>query len=401
MPLGSIVGLGHASVWLLILALAYWLIASWALAALAFRRATDAGIAEWVAAFAIAPIVQIPAVLVLSVLPSRTVTEPSVAADPAVERRIDWTAAAQGVLAGVGLTLACVALGALVFGAYGFGMFVASPFVIGATTGYLSNRKGDIGISRTAVVVTIATTLGGIALVVAALEGIVCIIMAAPLGLIVAIFGGFFGREVAVHSKRGGHQTLASFALLPLVFAAENLVSPTTAFDTRETILVDAPPAVVWNALIQMDPFGEPLALPFRLGVAYPRGASFSGEGVGSTRLGEFSTGTAVERVTEWVPGRKLAFTVVKDVPAMHELSPYRNVHAPHVVGYFTTMSTSFELVSRADGRTEIVEQTSHQLRLDPIVYWLPFARWIVHQNNVRVLAHIRAQSERDLAKRG
>jgi hypothetical protein len=53
-------------------------------------------------------------------------------------------------------------------------------------------------------------------------------------------------------------------------------------------------------------------------------------------------------------------------------------------------LSTSFELVAITDGRTEILEHTSYALRLDPIFYWLPFARWIVHENNGRVLTHIR-----------
>ena len=58
---------------------------------------------------------------------------------------IAWRIAALGVVTGVGLTLASVAMGALVFGSYGYGMFVVSPVVIGATTGYLLNRAGDVG----------------------------------------------------------------------------------------------------------------------------------------------------------------------------------------------------------------------------------------------------------------
>src|SRR5262249_11910137 len=146
--------------------------------------------------------------------------------------------------------------------------------------------------------------------------------------------------------------------------------------------------------IVRMDATDESPALPFRLGVAYPRGGEIIGEGVGALRRGEFSTGIAFERVTEWVPERKLAFTVISDVPAMRELSPYRHVHAPHVVGYFRTTYTSFEIVPRADGRSDIVERTSHELRLEPIFYWLPMARWIVHENNARVLAHIRRQAE-------
>jgi hypothetical protein len=111
--------------------------------------------------------------------------------------------------------------------------------------------------------------------------------------------------------------------------------------------------------------------------------------------LGEFSTGTAIERMTEWAPNRKLAFEVVRDIPGMRELSPYEHVHAPHLIGYFRTISTSFELVSRPDGGTDVVERTSHELRLDPVPYWLPMAQWIVRQNNARVLAHIRTHAER------
>jgi len=48
-------------------------------------------------------------------------------------------------------------------------------------------------------------------------------------------------------------------------------------------------------------------------------------------RLGEFSTGIARERVTEWRPSRKLAFVVESQPPMMEEMSPYRRVHAPHL----------------------------------------------------------------------
>lgn len=392
-PLRAVLALTQMSSFILIVALAYLLAVAWALAVLAFRRAADANIPEWIAVFVIPPIVQVPAMIALAALPSRTASEPTPVGEAAA-RNIVWSAAVQGMLAGMALTLASVAVGALFFGAYGYGMFIVSPFVVGATAGYLANRNGDVGILRTEQVAAAATALGGAALVVAALEGIVCIVMASPLVLAVALMGGMFGRDIAVSSRRSARQTLLSVTLLPLVFTVDTVTSATT-FDTTETIFVDAPAPVVWNAIIRMDALNEPLALPFRLGVAYPLSGTIVGEGVGATRFGEFSTGTAVERITEWVPDRKLVFTVLKDVPAMHELSPYSEVHAPHVRGYFTTLSTSFELIPLTDGRTEILEHTSHALRLDPIFYWLPFARWIVHENNARVLAHIRYQSER------
>jgi hypothetical protein len=305
-----------------------------------------------------------------------------------------WVASAQGVLAGIAFTIFAVAFGALIFGSYGFGLFVVAPFLIGALTAFLANRKGDLGSRRTAGLVIFTVLLGSVGLVLTALEGIACIVMAAPLGLLIAWLGGLMGRRLAVAGRGSGRQAISALVLLPLAFAVEGAFPTAMSFETRETILVNAPTELVWKAIVEMDAMDAPLALPFRLGVAYPIGGEILGEGVGAQRRGEFSTGVAVERVTEWVPNRKLAFVVLEDVPGMRELSPYERVHAPHVVGYFRTISTSFELLERADGSTEIIERTAHQLRLDPILYWLPLARWVVHENNMRVLTHIRRQAE-------
>jgi len=378
-----------------LLGLVYITIIAWALVALAFRRAADAAVDPWIATFALAPVLQIPAILFLCVMPSRSAAAVALPAAPDNARPVSgWAVATQGLIAGGGLTIASVILGALVFGTYGYGMFVVSPFIIGAMTAFIGNRRQDRGAARTNNLVLAATALGAIGLVATALEGIVCIVLAAPLVAGLALVGGMFGRWMARYSNGRRSRTAYAFALVPMMFGTENLLPAETDFSTVQTIEIDAPPARVWQALIHMDEITEPLALPFRLGVAYPLRGEIEGEGVGALRRGEFSTGTALERVTAWEPGRKLAFTVLTDVPAMHELSPYQHVHAPHVEGYFRTGETSFELVPLPEGRTEIIERSAHLLRLDPVLYWLPLARWVVAENNARVLAHIRNQAE-------
>jgi hypothetical protein len=299
------------------------------------------------------------------------------------------------VLAGAALTSVAVALGTLVFGTYGSTLFLLTPFVVGIVSAYTANHQADIGGRQTAWTVFIAVLLGGVTLVAVAVEGVICILMAAPLGLGMALLGGVLGRAMALQTGRPAGQPLQCIALLPLMFAIEHVLPPSAHFETDQTIAVAAPPELVWKSILSTDPIEGPLALPFRLGVAYPLRGEVRGEGVGAERLGEFSTGTAIERVTEWVPNRKLAFVIVRDIPGMRELSPYEHVHAPHVVGYFRTTYTSFELIPRADGGTDIVERTSHEVRIDPVPYWLPMARWIVRQNNARVLEHIRSHAER------
>jgi uncharacterized membrane protein YhaH (DUF805 family) len=394
MPLRSLASIAYASDMTLIAGFAYFLIVVWALAALAFRRAVDSGLNEWIAIGAMAPAVQTAAIPILCFAPR---VEPPAPGPPTVtDERSIKAAGIEGVIVGAALTLAAVAIATLGFGVYGYGLFVLSPFVIGAATGYLANRKSDIGEPRTTRLVMVATALGSAALLISAIEGLICILMAAPLGLGAAWVGGMLGRSFALHyGQRSPTRTLPGLALLPLVFAVEALLPPSTTFDTLQTITVKAPADVVWRSIVRMDQIDEPLALPFRLGVAYPLRGEIVGEGVGALRRGEFSTGTAIERVTEWLPERKLAFVVETDIPAMRELSPYEHVHAPHAIGYFRTALTSFELVPRPDGHTDVIERTSHELRLDPVLYWLPMARWVVEANNARVLAHIRRDAER------
>ncbi len=376
---------------ILFVAFAYLLLVAGLLALLSFRRAHDANTNGWLAAAAVAPALQIPVIVVLAALPSRPASDTLPA--PFARGGLGWVPAAQGMVAGLALTLAAVAVSTLVFGVYGYGLFIFAPFVIGGVTAFFANREADVGTRRTDRIAMGALLLSGIGLVLVALEGLTCILMASPLAAGAAFLGGRLGRAIA-NSRHNRPQNLVPvIAALPLVFALEAIMPATTTFVTEQRIAVRAAPETVWQSLLVMD-IAEPPSLLFRVGVAYPLRGEIVGEGVGAQRNGTFSTGTAIERVTEWSPARKLAFTVEKDVPAMREVSPYEHVHAPHAVGYFRTDLTSFELVPQGIGQTEIVERTSHELRLDPVLYWLPMARWIVAENNARVLRHLKLDAE-------
>nr|MDQ4086886.1 hypothetical protein [Pseudomonadota bacterium] len=150
----------------------------------------------------------------------------------------------------------------------------------------------------------------------------------------------------------------------------------------------------VWRVLTSDAPIATPPGLVGASGLAYPVRAQIIGEGVGAGRLGHFSTGTARERITAWVPGRTLAFDVLTQPPSMEEMSPYRRVHAPHVIGYFETSTTRFDLEPLPGGGTRLTARAAHVLRLDPVLYWEPLARWAIRANTARVLADLKARSE-------
>ena len=370
----------------------YQLLLLWSFVALSFRRTVDAGWPGWIVVLAIVPIIQIAVFLGLSLAPSHARTQTSLAMDG--ERAARWATGTRGLLAGIALTVAAVALSTLVFGSYGFGVFIISPFIIGATTAAIANARHDIGARNTNRLVAVMLMLGGLALIAVALEGAICLIMAAPLGFAMSWLGGILGRAIANYRPNAVRQTLSSVAVLPVVLAGEFLFAPMALFETNNTIFIDAPPARVWEAIVKMERIDGPPPPAARLGIAYALGATLVGEGVGATRIATFSTGNAVERVTEWDAGRKLTFAILQDAPSMRELSPYANLHAPHSVGYFSTTEIRFELVAGEGGGTRLIEHTSHALKLAPVLYWLPLARVIVGQNNAHVLAWIKRRAE-------
>jgi uncharacterized membrane protein YhaH (DUF805 family) len=368
------------------------LLVLWAFVALSLRRARDANWHGWITILTLVPAIQLAVFLGLSLAPSAT----SASADPVPAGRdsADWRIGLQGLLAGVALTVAAVALSTQVFGSYGHGLFLLAPVVVGFTTAAIANRRQDIGRRRTNSLVSSTVALGGAVLMAVALEGAICLIMAAPIAFPMAWLGGILGRAVAINWRNPVQQTLASVAILPAVMAGEYLLAPVVAFETYNTISIAAPPPRVWDAIVKMERIDRPPPIGASLGIAYPLGATLIGEGVGATRLGAFSTGTAIEQVTEWDAGRKLTFAVLQDVPSMRELSPYADLRVPHSTGYFSTRKTSFELVAGRDGDTQLIERTSHLLRLDPVLYWLARARVMVSQNNARILEWIKRQAE-------
>jgi uncharacterized protein YndB with AHSA1/START domain len=381
-------------------AFAICLAVTWLLAALSFRRAAYAHWGYWLAALTIVPAVQIAAVLLLALL-HRDDTPP-----PDADSRAPWGQrlqdadvdvrsrnALQGLVAGVGVIVLAVLISALTFGAYGFGLFVLTPLLVGITTGYMANRGTSLSSDRTAALVILASALGGMALVMLALEGLVCIILASPLAIVIALIGGGIGRSYAI-SARGEDSPVMCVALLPMVFACEAVLPPAATIITNQSIIVAAPPEAVWKALTSDDPIATPPGLIGLSGLAYPIRGRILGEAVGGERQGQFSTGVARERITAWEPARRLSFTVLSQPPAMEEMSPYRRVHAPHVSGYFETGETSFELQPMPSGATRISVRASHVLRIDPIPYWEPLARWAVRKNTGRVLQDIQDKAE-------
>lgn len=390
-PLRALAQLNPFPGWVVLSAMVLTLVVDWLLTAFAFRRLRHAGGNAAFSVFSVVPILQIPQIIALSLAPRRNIPEAEL---PPSTTGAKVHAMAVGLLLGVGLCLGAVALSTLVFRTYGYGLFVASPFVISFSIAYIANRNGELARGETMKTVMAGLFLGAIALTVFAFEGAICLVIASPLIAGIGAIGCWAGRSAARQRRKGPNQMVMSIAILPLLIAGETALPPRANFESVESIDIAAPPEAVWDAVVHMGPIPDPPPAPFRWGLAYPMRGRIFGSGVGAVREGVFSTGVAYERVTEWEPGRKLSFIVLSDPPTMRELSPYAHVNAPHVIGYFRTRDARFIITPLPNGMTRLSLATHHELDLEPALYWLPIAEWATHVNKVRVLSHFRTQAE-------
>jgi uncharacterized membrane protein YhaH (DUF805 family) len=388
----------------------------WVGLSMSVRRAADAGISPWRGTLFLVPIVNYCVIVYLCIVPSHgaavwepTGTGPYRKAVPVSERPVPppeippgAKAALFGGLASVAIGLCMIWLSVYGLGVYGAALFFVTPFTMGATSAAIYNRDFVRPLGATIGVAALGVLLAGSCVLLFAIEGVLCLAMAAPIAVTIAIFGAIIGRAVVASPPRGSTASapLFLFCLPGLAFGEARLATP-DVHDVTTAIEIDAPPEQVWPNVVGFSDLDEPPAWFFRLGIAYPKRATISGDGVGAVRRCEFSTGAFVEPITDWSPPERLAFDVSSQPPAMTEWSPYGALHAPHLDGYMTSRGGEFDLRSLPGGRTRLVGTTHYTLAIFPEIYWVPYAEALLHAIHWRVLAHIKRLTERAAAARG
>ncbi len=381
---------------LLVPALAAWTLPFlWVGVSMSVRRAIDAGTSPWLGLLFFAPLVSYLFFAVMCVLPSASPTEAARADD--IVARSGWPGALRAIASGLAISLVMVLLSVYALETYGLALFFGTPFVIGAVTAFVFNRGALATLRETLQLVMLTMAIiAGVVLMVQ-LEGLLCLLMAAPLGLSIAAMGGVLGRRIAVHDPQPALGLWVGLAMLPAL-AVDDARQPTTALrEVRSAVEVDAPPMVVWQRVLAFPPLAEPNELLFRLGIAYPQRAEIKGTGVGAIRYCVFSTGPFVEPITHWEPGVRLAFDVTEQPDALQEWSPYAQVSAPHLDGYFASRRGEFRLVALPDGRTRLEGSTWYAMQLEPAAYWALIGDVIIAKIHARVLEHVRDVAEADV----
>lgn len=396
---------------------------------LTWRRLNDAGLPRWLVVLFFVPAANLLFFLALGVIPSgrRKVTiveaiEPSggegvdrpppLRAIPLQYGRDDdshrplahWfptsatVSAFIAVFLPVPFSVGLAYLAARVFRDYGWGVFVAMPFVVGMVSAVLHGYRTPRTIGQCLRVGSLSLTASGVAMFSFAIEGLGCLIMLAPLAYPVALLGAALG--YSIQSRPGCDAGLSNvlWSMLlctPLLMGAESLGrKQPTFFAVRTSLDIDAPPMRVWHNVVTFSDIPKPDDWVFRTGVAYPVRARIDGAGVGAIRYCEFSTGDFVEPIEVWDEGRLLKFSVTRNPPPMREWSPYADVHPPHLDDFLVSRGGQFRLIELPNGRTRLEGTTWYRHTLWPQTYWRWWSDFIIHRIHRRVLEHVETLSE-------
>lgn len=373
---------------------------------LTLKRLRAIGLPLWLVAFFFLPFLNLFFFLWLSIMPSRNGRQPDQDSFGnrtmhKLGRLIPTSAlgsAAVGILVTVPVSLGLTYLSVKTMGEYGWGLFVGLPFFLGLISVLVYGFHAPRKLGLCLVVSILAVALVCAAFFAFAIEGIICLIMAAPLGMILALFGGFIGWVIQrrpTYNAEAFHVYSLLLIVMPAFIGLEHTAKQEPPLIQVTSIVeINAPPEQVWKNLIAFSELAPPNERLFKIGIAYPIRAEINGHGVGAVRNCIFSTGAFVEPIEVWDEPRLLQFGVISQPPVMNEMSVYSNLKPPHLQNYLHSRKGQFLLTRLPDGRTRLEGTTWYQNDFWPSLYWQQWSDYIIHRIHLRVLEHIKCESE-------
>lgn len=295
-----------------------------------------------------------------------------------------WTYWMPGLLMAVGGGVAVLfVLG--VSGSIGVGATLALPFAIGVVLGY--GIRGKI----TAILFLSAMAMTGVIAALVAMHpaAFFCGVILAIICVVPVLIGTFVGIALRMwlktSSKFKQRWYLPMLFLLAFPIAVDRVERVTRGEQAEEivatSLVMDAAPMEVWNAMAFYEEMKHPSPWLLRLGVARPVGANGRAREVGDVKVCLYVRGQLRKRVTAAEPGRRLDFEVTRQDHVENHAITLRG-------GNFT-----FEPVDAA--RTRVVLTTRYVPLLTPRFAWRGFEHACVHSLHGHVLEGMRLNVRR------
>lgn len=298
-----------------------------------------------------------------------------------------WGAVLGGAALAFGLLYAAI----VVDRPYGTVIFLASPFIQGASVSYTikrANSSGSLGSLGGAIVSCILLVW---LLLLTAGEGAFCVLTAGPIWLICAVIGSFIGKSLA--GAKYGAPVL--FCVMPLMLIAtirvDQIDMPIDRF-VETSIDIDASPEEIWPLLFNLSNLGEPDTWYFRAGVACPMGTESNIESNSRTCI--LTTGKMRETITLMRPCKAVRWRVDYTPKTMREWNPFGTPNPKHLTESFRVLEGGFEMQELSDGKTRLRGWTTYRSEVAPDIYWNLWNEMIVRGVQRRVMTEIAHQAQ-------
>lgn len=352
-------------------------------------RCMDCGINPWHSFWIVCPFLNLVAILVFSILPSR---HPIPASESPLAWGDDAATLMESVFAvaiGIGICFVLMMVSIHVFNDYGGAVFFGAPMIIGAIAGYRMARYHGAGLGHCLGVSILAVVTAEMIFLMGGLEGAICLLMAAPILIGSGMIGGAVGFAIA----RSAGQSKAwypAMAVLPAFAGVEHYSARPVEYEVVTSVEIAASPETVWKNVIEFPEITSPPSGFFALGVSRPVRARIEGTGVGAIRTCEFTTGDFVEPITRWDSPCCLAFDVLEQPVPLVEWSPWGSIHPPHLRGFMNSHRGEFRLVRLPGNKTRLEGRTWYSVDMYPQIYWRLWTDSLIHAIHNQVLEHIR-----------
>jgi hypothetical protein len=269
-----------------------------------------------------------------------------------------------GALAGVGLRLMFSGPGGSPWSAMAGAFIYTAPVLIGMVTVYLAERQRRRDWHYYVIAPFVATALFVTGTMLMMIEGWICAVIVIPMFAVLGAAGGLV-MGVICRLTNWPRPTLFCVAVLPVLLAGlgSTIPTPTGLGSIERSVMIDAPAAVVWRKLNQIDdirPEEMADAWAMRIGVPLPMSGSTRETPQGWVRESRWGKSVHFDEVIQvWQPERYVRWTYrfAPDSFPRHALDDHV------VIGghYFDLIDTSYTLAAEGSA-TRLTMQVNYRI---------------------------------------
>lgn len=282
------------------------------------------------------------------------------------------------------------------YAAMSSGFIYLAPVVAGAVTAFVAEQQARRSVAYHIVASALANILFVVGTMAILIEGLICAVVILPLFIVLGVLGA--GLMVLVcRLTKWPKPTIGCVVLLPLLLgnADSGVTLPDSMAEVERSIVVSAPPAVVWQELLNTSgirPEEIEQAWVFRIGAPLPLEGQIvadAAQPIRRVRMAKdvyFDEVIEEQRANEWI---RWTYRFHAD-----SFPPY--AFDEHVViggRYFDVRDTSYELTPVPEG-TRVRMILRYRISTHFNWYAAPVAHWLLGNLLDSNLAYYRHRSE-------